>query len=418
MTEAYNGMNTERVYYKVFWDVNQYGDSSRIIFCDEMVGYTIYPYICKLKEIKSQSKENAVFEDAHIYLMNHMTGTLVKVPCNIVEEEKEIYMTDGNFNKYWAIISANIWRYVNGNENHLHISQYSMNDMVNLKYAEKPPKLVRIDKNYKLEYKGVELDIETQRLISKRASALDDSKIKYIYKKSGGFVHDRSCDMVEKIGYMDFEASEELPPDRELCPRCIRQIYIRNSIKNDNKKFAWYKRFMEKGNVSFKTIKRFLSEGNVELHMDNINELQVKCHEDTWIIKLNDNGKYKLYHNNYVMVNETERYITSGFHLQKCHHTTVSAMLEHIEKYSWEKHLETKKGEVAKEETVAVQEKETAPVEVVEEIREIKEDITSKEQPDDTMSMGKNILVKVAGIVTSIFVTGLLCVKCKRKGNR
>ena len=344
MIDTNYDIDSERVYFKMYWNVGYFDDSSRYIFCDEMNGYTIYPYVGRLKDISTCCNDNLAFNNAHIYLTDKKKGTIVKVPCNIVDSEKEIYITDGNFNKHWGVISANICRYIcDAGDGNL-VPQESINDMVNLKYVERPSSTVTIGKNYKLEYKGREIDIDTQRLISKRASALDDNRFKFVYAKSGGYVHDKSCDMVEKIGYIDFDASDELPTDRDLCPRCKKKIYIRNSIMNDNKKFAWYNQFMEKGNVSCKVIEKILSSGKVKLHMDTLSELQVKCNEDTWIIKRTENGKYVLYHNNYVMVNETERIITSGFHLQKCHNTSVAGILGYIESYNWYKHLEVKNG--------------------------------------------------------------------------
>lgn len=125
-------------------------------------------------------------------------------------------------------------------------------------------------------------------------------------------------------------------------PALQTKILIRNAIKSDTKRFAWYVRFFEKGRISNRVLDNFLSGTDVKLHMESIDELIVKCNEDTWHIKTNSQGTYALYHNNYVMVSDEERYITSGFHLQKYHPSYLPGILAYIQGYDWQKHLKAK----------------------------------------------------------------------------
>ena len=171
---------------------------------------------------------------------------------------------------------------------------------------------------------------------------MEDNRMRFVYAKSDRYVHDKSCRLVEKIKYWDFGALEELPKDREVCPHCKRRILIRNAIKSDTKRFAWYQRFFEKGRISDRVLEKFLCGIEVKLHMDTIDELIVKCNEDTWQIKMNSHGTYSLYHNNYVMVSDEKRYITSGFHLQKYYPSYLPEILAYIQTYDWQKHLEVK----------------------------------------------------------------------------
>lgn len=313
------------------------------ILCEELIDYSIYPYAGKMKEIPAYRERRSDFEEANICIQNSKTGSYTYAPCIVGTFRGDMYITVGAFNKYWSLIKANILSSAIEDGKILEHVQSDINSIVNLAYAGKPGKSVVLGDNDIIEYKGLEHDIETQRLISKRASALDDSRTKFVYAKNGGYVHDRSCLSVEHIGYRDFEASTELPKDRDICPRCRLLVCIRNAIGEDNKKFAWYRRFMEKGNVPYKVIEKHFLKGNMKLHMDVFSELQVRCNEDNWIIKRTEDGKHQLYHNNYVMINETERNITSGFHPQKCPYTNVAGMLKYIEGYTWQKHLEGKK---------------------------------------------------------------------------
>lgn len=81
---------------------------------------------------------------------------------------------------------------------------------------------------------------------------------------------------------------------------------------------------------------------DVKLHMDTLDELIVKCNEDTWHIKMNGQGTYSLYHNNYVMVSDEERYITSGLHPQKHPPPYLQGILAYIQACDWQKYLEAK----------------------------------------------------------------------------
>ena len=60
------------------------------------------------------------------------------------------------------------------------------------------------------------------------------------------------------------------------------------------------------------------------------------------------------------MVSDEERYITSGFHPQKHHPPYLPGILEYIQAYDWQKHLEAKS--VAEPEPVVEIEVEEKPV--------------------------------------------------------
>ena len=337
-------IDSERYYFMMYWNVEKYDDGTRYVFCDELEDYTFHPYVGPLKEVPGYNEEDIAFEDVRIFLIINATGKLVRVPCNIVEVYKKIYINDANFNKHWKLISENICRSIrrSRNLNSSEVPHVSMNERVDLTLVENSSRSAEIGRGFTIEYKGKEIDIETQRMISKRASAMEDNRMRFVYAKSDEYVHDKSCYMVEKIEYWDFGAIAELPKDREFCPYCKRRILIRNAIKCDTKKFAWYQRFFEKGRISNHVLEEFLYGTNVKLHMDTIDELIVKCNEDIWQIKINSQGIYSLYHNNYVMVSDEERYITSGFHAQKYHPPYLSGILAYIQAYDWKKHLEVK----------------------------------------------------------------------------
>lgn len=343
MSDTTTNIDSERYLFMMQWNIEEYGDGARCLFCDELQKYTFFPYAGKLKHLPEYSDWKTEFEDVRIFLFVNRNKKPVKVPCNILEQQKKIYISEGTFNKHWKYINKGICRAIaNKNNGKNKVTYEDINNRVDLSLLQSANRKAKISKDFLIIYKKNQFDIETQRLISKRASALDDHRYKFVYARSDVFVHDKSCPLVEKIDCRDFGALEDLPNDRKLCPRCKKRIYIRNAIKNDNKCFPWYFRFFDQGRVGVNLLEEILMNGKAELYMQTINELQITYKEDTWLISMEKQGKYTLKHNNYVMVSGVERCITSGFHDQKCHTAHLAGILCYIEGYDWKKHLETK----------------------------------------------------------------------------
>lgn len=379
MANAEIMVNSERYTFITYWDVERYDNGKRFVFCDELKGYTFCPYTGGLKSVPAYCENREVFEDAQIFLIKDISGKLIKIPCNIVESCKKIFINDGNFNKYWKRISEKLGR---GMEEENNTLQTSVNQMVDLSLLENPVRSAVINDAYVIEYKGKKQDIELQRMISKRAEAMDDCRIRFVYAKSNQLVHDKACKDVEKIPYWDFGASKELPDNRVLCPHCIRKIYIRNAIKGHAKNATWYFRFMDKGRVGTKVLERFLYDKNTKIHMDNLEELRVMHKEDTWIIRMNEQGMCRLYHNNYTILDENERYITDGFHEQKNHPMFLAWIIDYIEGYDWRKHLKTN-------------------VEITEELpKEICSDVVEKNEVEDS----NRVRIIIEGILIIVLI--------------
>ena len=98
MADACMKVDSERHHFMMYWDVAKYEDGTRYVFCDELEDYTFHPYVGPLKEIPGYSEDRTAFEDVRIFLIINETGKLVKVPCNVVEQVKKIYINEGNFN--------------------------------------------------------------------------------------------------------------------------------------------------------------------------------------------------------------------------------------------------------------------------------------------------------------------------------
>ena len=95
-------------------------------------------------------------------------------------------------------------------------------------------------------------------------------------------------------------------------------------------------------------------------------ELIVSGNEDTWIIKGIKGKKLSLWHNNYVITGEKERYITHGFHNQGLDGKSFSFLMEYINNYTFEKHLETKEITKKLEDELAGKDNEVGKVQIEE----------------------------------------------------
>lgn len=115
MAEAGLRADSERHHFMMYWDVEEYKDG-RFVFCDELADYTFYPYTGSLKELPGYKEDRTAYEDVRIFLVINETGKLVKVPCNIVEESRRIYIYEGNFNKFWKQMSEKICREIRRRE--------------------------------------------------------------------------------------------------------------------------------------------------------------------------------------------------------------------------------------------------------------------------------------------------------------
>lgn len=349
-------VGSERYYFNMYWEVEEYGDAAGYVFCDELDGYTFYPYEKNLKSTNHYNKIHPYVKELKIFLLIEETDQMEEVPCFVVEKHKRIYMKVGCFNKYWKYIARDIYKGIQKRTSNIKITKESINKRVDLSLLTNDSRTAKVSKSFEIEYVGKSVDIEKQRLISKKVSALADNKIRFVYAKSNPIIHDKSCSEVEKIECWDFAALETLPEDCEWCSLCKRKIVIRQAIESDTKHFGWYNHFFEKAQVSTELLERFLYHGKAQLHMDVPDALYIKYKEDRWCIKeTEEKEKYGLYHNNYTIINENERFISESFHEQSHHRRKVKKWFAYIEGYDWRRHLESNEPEEMMQQTSAAE---------------------------------------------------------------
>ncbi len=108
--------------------------------------------------------------------------------------------------------------------------------------------------------------------------------------------------------------------------------------------------FFQKYRVSTTELERIVDLGMI-FHAEDMSVMTINGIEDTWQVRA-VGDRVSLWHNNYVKLSDKERYITDGFHDQKCK-GNMTYMLHYIEGYSWKKHLEGKEQKKIKAEEEA-----------------------------------------------------------------
>jgi len=139
----------------------------------------------------------------------------------------------------------------------------------------------------------------------------------YIFSRNGHVYHDKACPCVTEISDRDFMASTIPPSDRGACPHCVSLSAIRKGCGNDSRRFSWYQDFL-KGKCSTHELLRFVNQNQGTFRYHDEVTLRLTCHEDTWLLRRREDGKYALLHNNYKVFRDGTRIIPADtdFHLQ------------------------------------------------------------------------------------------------------
>ncbi|MBO5523119.1 MAG: hypothetical protein J5986_05515 [Roseburia sp.] len=338
-------------------------EEERLLCGADLLNYKIFPYRGKLKTVIG--KENTA-ENAYILMDTDRKHEVYRIPVNVSEEKKRIYIAEANFNRYWKNISSMIFaglrKEVIGKQKF-----YPFQDMVetyvDLSFYENEHRKAVLE-HYQVKIIGIQPTEEVQKLQSRRASAMDNKKLVYVYSDGKMLFHDKSCPLVKEISDTDFRACAELPENALLCEECRERMYIRRACGEDFKRYNAYHHFFRKGHVNIRIIQELVGDYQGKIHLEGIDTLRVICGEDTWKIRIDDAGKITLLHNNYVMVNDEERYILSEFHNQNLpKNISMTGAIQYLENYTWEKHLAAKKiaEEKAAEIVTVGQEKSETP---------------------------------------------------------
>ena len=88
------------------------------------------------------------------------------------------------------------------------------------------------------------------------------------------YYHDRDCLEVKQIASERFAASEEIP-DKEICPKCQRRIYIRKACYPNTKQIGVCDKILRDHGVSLGEIKHCVMEVGMKFHATSMEEIMI-----------------------------------------------------------------------------------------------------------------------------------------------
>lgn len=266
-----------------------------------------------------------------------------------------VYLSEAGFNSSWKLLKHSVRKGIKiANENESSPIEQPEEILVldNLQRMGSIPVIA----DDVIRYEEKKRTKEERYRNSRKQSMLDNPKLLYFYGSNSRYFHDKDCVDVKEIMPEEFEASEEMP-DKEICPKCQRRIYIRKACYPNTKQIGLCDKILRDQGVSLRKIKHCVMDAGMKFHATSLEEMLVEGAEDRWIIKGLSHKYPKLWHNNYVKTDPEERYITEGFHKQKIENKSFSQLLTYIENYSFEKHLKSERQaaeQVVKENVVPI----------------------------------------------------------------
>ena len=260
---------------------------------------------------------------------------------------KELYMQEATFSSIWKFLRSSVQLGINlAKRNKTNKNVYRPEDIVVLTYIKKDGMSVSV-RNGAITYRQNISPEEEKILNGKKQSALDNKDNRYFYSDDDTDFHDKECEAVKNILPEHFKASKERPIGFAPCPKCKRQMALREMCSPFVKQIPSVNRLLTKKKISDKQLWKYAFCYKLKMNYENQDELKVKGREDTWIVEGFDENKLTLWHNNYTKLSPIERIITSGYHKQDIGKMSLNLMLEYINEYTFDRHIE---GEIVKNE--------------------------------------------------------------------
>jgi len=333
------------------------------VWGEELADKKIILYSKKLKQIPGYDEVKDILKPCGLVIVNVTKKKYLRCISSMLDTEQgNIYLAEADFNSVWADLKRSIELGIRmASENDMPCPVQSAEEIVVLDYLVREGSYPVIENNV-LQYRQRKLTEEEKQRHSRRQSLLDNPWMLYYFSETGRYYHDKECDAVKEITADLFRASDIVPCEKEPCPKCRRQLYFRKATYPNTKQAGICNRIFQNQKVSVSKISHYIMEDEMKFHATSLDEMQVDYGEDTWLVKGLGTDTLSLWHNNYVKTSETERYITEGFHNQNVERGRLSGILDYIEKYSWQKHLqhEIEKQRVAEEELIIVTQVETS----------------------------------------------------------
>ncbi len=169
-----------------------------------------------------------------------------------------------------------------------------------------------------------------------RQRIMSDETVKYLYSKSSGVFHDKSCPEALKIPDEELCCSKEYLTEIPQCPLCAIKAYVRLGAK-DLYNFHRYERLFDRMRFDPALIRQMYIQKGLKTFAGS-NGLTIWGKEDSWRLEFReDSDKTRLMHNNYHPLPDGTRVFTKGYHVQ-VDPVTPQYALSVIAEYTYEAH--------------------------------------------------------------------------------
>ena len=173
----------------------------------------------------------------------------------------------------------------------------------------------------------------------RRDSMMSNRNLRYVLSKDGK-IHDRDCPCVTKIPDAEFEMCEDFLHSKVVCFQCHRRAIIRMGLELDLTKYldaaVW---FFQKVGATIEELNSLFVENNARSYHMEVGCIYVRVKEDNWCLEVSDNKTCWLYHNNYQLTADGQRFLESQFHLQVEKPIPFFNALVTMRSYTWIVHI-------------------------------------------------------------------------------
>ena len=311
---------------------------------EELIDKKLIVYPKKAKDILDYKKNIKNITNCGLVVLDFNRSEYMRFTTARFDAENNcVYISENAFNSCWSDFKKSVdlgIRLTKERDGSCVIDDASeIIDLTNL-YTDRRTAYIEGDR---ICYKGIEQSAEVKKLIGRRQSLLDNSKMTFYYSSNGGYIHDQDCELIKDIPLEFFEASEKAPKHSQYCPKCKRRLLVRVACSPYVKQISGCERFLKTMGFSNKKLEKAVLGDEMKFNYQSPSEFYIKCNEDSWMIDATDKDNLKLFHNNYKVVDENTRVIVSGYHNQNQDGNDFGGMIKYISGYTWEKHLEAKR---------------------------------------------------------------------------
>lgn len=311
-------MIEEKELYKELADTVIYRSGHQnIIWAEDLFDVQIVPYSGKLKEIPAYEEIAPRLELYGLVIVKHRNRDIQVVDAKADVEKNRLYISESLYRACWHEIRDSIAGAMS--ERHIDAEPAACVDRSLLQRRKLArPQVKQVD--------------SWER---RKQSLLDNREYMFYYDVDGDTFHDRDCRELLKINPEHFQAAKTRPEGMGYCPRCTHRLYARIACYPNSREVDAVEHFIRRHHVGREQWIAYVEDFNMKIHITTLAEIRVFCHEDSWIIRMDENGVMNLWHNNYIRTDDGDRYIVDGFHEQGYKSKNLKFLLDTISQYDW-----------------------------------------------------------------------------------